>query len=314
MRPSIWISFLLFLTLSWFGEAVLAVPLNAPLPVLLKDDRLTVKVADVPLGKILQEISRQSGIKVFGNARIGNEKITVEFSDLSMEEGLGKILSSYNLAYLFSAKKPNGEYPSPQQMTEVWIFPRSENHSSVPRELDFIPLSGKETENPAPSSRQRVIESIIERQDPSGIPILIDFLRDSDPGVRLSAIDALTEVGSPVPADQIAEIALEHNDPQTRMAILTSGIELPLKAIVDHALHDPHPQVRIEALHTLEGYTELEEVARQALKDPDPSVQTTAEEILQSIEEDRNPQMDRGEDIPHEDIHEAEEGDSRSTM
>ena len=291
---------LLFFTFLLLGPPISAFATDSPFHVAFQSDRLTIKADEVLLVKVLQEITRKVEIKVYGKAEVSEDRITVEFSDLTIQEGLAKILADYNVAYVYSPEK-KGEYnPLPHKLTDVWVFSqRKEGNSSQkgPEErFNFADLSGKEMDGADSFSRQKVIESINESQDLSMIPVLLSFLHDPDYPVRISAIDALTNLGPLVSVDQIVETLRGQNDPQTRMAILTSGLELPRNVIVDHLLHDPSPQVRIGALQTLEGDTQIEELAREVLNDSEPSVQAAAKEILQTLEEDRNSQAGQEEE------------------
>ena len=280
---------LLLLTLSWSRHAAGAGISESSLYVAMQAGNLTVRAADASLVRVLQEIASQIEIRIYGEEGLANEKITIEFTDLKIQEGLAKMLAGYNAAYIYSPKK-DVDLSSSHKLTEIWVFAQSkkggEGSKGAAAGINFVQLSGKEMESPDPSIRRRAIEAISDNEDPTVIPVLLNFLRDQDQAVRLAAIYALSEFGDLVPVDQIARIALEHGDPQTRMAILSSGIILTHEARVHHALHDPSPEVRKQALQTLEEDERIEEVAREALKDPDPSVQEAAKALLQSLKEE----------------------------
>lgn len=176
---------------------------------------------------------------------------------------------------------------------EAWIF--SSDIKGIPfKELNFPAdndlftyseeTSGSNKFDQSYKLRQR--ESIIENQDPADIPTLLNLLKDPDQSVRLAAMDTLSNFGPLMPLDQIVKIAFDHADPQMRLAVLGMGLEIPYNIVVDHALHDPSPQVRIESLQILGGSENIEEVARHAINDSDPSVQDIAREILKGISEE----------------------------
>ena len=56
--------------------------------------------------------------------------------------------------------------------------------------------------------------------------------------------------------------------------------------LVDHALNDPSPQIRIEALQLMEGNPRIKDVVEEALKDPDHYVHVEAVGILQRMTEE----------------------------
>jgi type II secretory pathway component HofQ len=54
-------------------------------------------VKDVSLKELLEEISRQSGLSVVGSGSL-DEKITIEFHNLPLDEGLRLILRHHSFA------------------------------------------------------------------------------------------------------------------------------------------------------------------------------------------------------------------------
>lgn len=286
----------LFLLILLLNQAAWADAPEGP-SISVQDGNLTVKVTDVSLAEILGEIVRQVDIKIYGETSLIKRKISAEFNRLKVHEGLARLLNGYNVAYVYAHVERDEGLSEPNRLTEVWVFSNGDEVSGergTEKGLNLIQLSGMKMESLDPAIRRKAVEAMSENQDPAVIPVLLNFLRDQDKTVRLAAINALSEFGNLVPKDQIAKLALGHSDPQTRLAILSSGIDLPHEPIIEHALHDPSPQVRITALQTLEGEMEIEELAKQARKDHDPSVRAVAEEILKALEEeDKSMQADQ---------------------
>jgi type II secretory pathway component HofQ len=65
--------------------------------VLFADNRLTVEVKDVSLVWLLQEIARQSGLTLEYNGSL-EERVTIRFNNLPIDEGLRRILHEQNFA------------------------------------------------------------------------------------------------------------------------------------------------------------------------------------------------------------------------
>jgi type II secretory pathway component GspD/PulD (secretin) len=64
---------------------------------------LTAKIEDIPLKAVLEEIEDKKGIwfHVSSQGSLEDEKISVEFKDLSIRAGLERILSSMNYSLFF---------------------------------------------------------------------------------------------------------------------------------------------------------------------------------------------------------------------
>src|SRR3990172_4142633 len=124
-RALILITLLLLVLLE---QHVFALAGESPFFIAHHGDYLTVRAIDVPLLRVVQEIARQMAImniKVYGEPRGADEKITVEFYDLPISEGFAKMLAGYNAVYVYSPLTKGGkgeEDPAPQRLTEVWVF------------------------------------------------------------------------------------------------------------------------------------------------------------------------------------------------
>ncbi|MBI5192047.1 MAG: HEAT repeat domain-containing protein [Nitrospirae bacterium] len=269
----------------------------------------TVKATDVSLLKLLQEITTQTGIKVYGDTSLSSEIITVDISDAAIDDLLKKILDKYNFAFVFSSKDIVNGNSNPVRLKEAWIFSndkkggggapfreiasRQETYTyQPPKEVSDRPNDTVFNQN----LKLREIQNV-NNQDPASIPALLNLLKDPNQSVRLAAMDTLSNFGPLIPVDQLVNIAFNHEDPQMRIAVLGMGIDIPNEAIVEHVLHDPSPQVRLEALQILGGSENIEEVARHALNDPDPSVQDAAREILRGISEENSAPPQEEEDL-----------------
>lgn len=247
---------------------------------------------DTSLLNILQEIANKTGIQIYGDSSLSNEKITAEFQNLTIEELLKKILGKYSFAFVFSSAEAAEANEAPHRVSmikEAWIFTSDKKGTSFSdlsiKGRDALPAANEKAE-PDKSNKLRQLEALKEKQDPSNIPVLLNFLKDPDTAISHAAMEILSNFGPLSPVEQIVDIAFNHNDPQMRSELLGMGFDISYEKMVDHVLHDPSPQVRLEALQLLEGNENIEEVARHALNDPDPSVQDTAREILRRISEE----------------------------
>lgn len=251
MKPLKKIFYTLFIILSLLalpGKELWATVVGSSLFVSLREGRLTVRAIDVPLKRIVQEITRQMDtgrvmdIRVYGEPQVSTEKVTVEFHDLPIDEGLAKILAGYNAVYVYSSG--GGEKDtSPYRLAEVWVFfqgrgetPRGQAGSEGGNGMVY--LSGEDVEGHDPSSASRGASrgrpggpgngpgngmegpggpgSRANTESSGGglnlgdIEALISLLNDPDPTVRLSTIEALNGLDSQVTPEELKDLSLIH--------------------------------------------------------------------------------------------------------
>jgi hypothetical protein len=70
----------------------------------VKDGSLSVNLKDTSLLEVARDIEKQSGIWFRGDETLFQEKISVTFNDLSLEEGLKRILTNLNYSLMFDTK------------------------------------------------------------------------------------------------------------------------------------------------------------------------------------------------------------------
>jgi len=100
--------------------AVMSCLLLAPLPVLgetvnIKDGRISVDIKDASLAGIARDIEKQSGILFKGDESLLEEKISVSFKDLPLEQGIKRILANVNYSLIFDSR---GEVSEVKIMSE----------------------------------------------------------------------------------------------------------------------------------------------------------------------------------------------------
>jgi hypothetical protein len=72
--------------------------------VIVKDGLLSVNLKDNSLLEVARDIEKQSGVWFRGDETLFQEKISVTFNDLPLEEGLKRILTNLNYSLMFDAK------------------------------------------------------------------------------------------------------------------------------------------------------------------------------------------------------------------
>ena len=93
---------------------------QSALSIQFDNDLLTVKAKDIPLQELLQEIARQSGLSVEGSGLL-EDKITIQFDRLALDEGLRLILCRYSFALVYVQKAPEGTQPAVLRLESLRI-------------------------------------------------------------------------------------------------------------------------------------------------------------------------------------------------
>ena len=189
---------------------------------------------DVSLKDLLQEISRQSGLSVVGSGLL-DERITIEFHNLLLDEGMRLILRHYSLALAYAQQTPGERHSTVPG--KVWIFSKTEKGYPIKTIVaDANRRTGSLKDVPADipklqaaltsedsSEREDVVDALGESRRPRAVELLRLALEDADEDVREAAVDALAEIGGET-AVRLLEQALADQDEsirQTAEQILT---------------------------------------------------------------------------------------------
>ena len=71
---------------------------------LIKNGTISANLKEIPLGEILDQIKEHGNIWFKGDEALLEEKVSVQFKDLPLEEGVKRILASINHVLVFDAK------------------------------------------------------------------------------------------------------------------------------------------------------------------------------------------------------------------
>lgn len=218
-----------------------------------KDGRLSVRVQNRPLEWVLEEISREGRVAIIRADGVGGERVSVQFQDLPLDEGLRQILKEKDAFFFYGV-----EEKPPASLRAIWIYPsrRGRGLAPVPPETwaSTKELEGRLTE-PDPQARSQAVEALVERKGDRALDVVLQALRDADEQVRSWAL----------------------------YSALSAGVELPTDSLIDLALHDPSHNVRFLALEALATDPNVRTVGEQALNDPSPHVRRKAQEILETL-------------------------------
>ena len=218
------------------------------------NDNLSVRVENMSLHELLDEIARQSDLTVVRYVAL-DERMTLEFHKLSLDEGLRRILRSrsFVLAYVqLTSKEAQSAIARPMTL---WVLPQGGETSSIqdPLVSDMnVWASGEELataisplhaalSSEAAEDREEAVVELGESSQTEALASLTLALVDESEDVREAAIVVLAEIGG-AEATQALAIALGDENPKVRAEAVEalgeiggkSAIGLLKQALADH--------------------------------------------------------------------------------
>lgn len=218
--------------------------------VTFKDGRLGVRAEDLPLPWLLVELSRRGGVAIMGAEGLGDERISVQFQDLPLDEGLRQLLKGHDAFFFYGA-----EETAPASLKAVWVYPKFTGRTIQPVPPEKWASTGEieaKLGDPSAEARSRAIFALVERKRDQALDAVLQALKDKDDQVRTRAL----------------------------YGAVSSSVNLPVVTLRELALHDRSPEVRFLALQALTEHPEGRVIAKMALNDPNPHVRRKAQEIL----------------------------------
>lgn len=95
---------IIFLTLVvWLYSYGAAEPISNEAGLHIKEGKISAELTNVPLTDIVRKIEAQGGIWLEAGADLAGNKISVRFTDLSLKEGLKRILTNMNHSLVYNA-------------------------------------------------------------------------------------------------------------------------------------------------------------------------------------------------------------------
>lgn len=289
--------------------------ISVPRPVLrgqplvnIFDGRMSAKLEETPLGQVLESIAQQSGARILLHEST-NEAITVEFSNLALEEGLRRILHGRSTAYFYSESfNAAGRVPT-TKLLEIRILASSSNDASNVK-IFSTAESGVENKNftataplgdqtekvgvagltqqllrsPDVEARQVAAHKLGRTWSEDAVAPLVDVLtQDSSAAVRQAAATALGETWSESAIQPLINALQSDTDAlvreQAAQALARTAGEEAVDALTQALERDGRWYVRdaaASALATIGGHDALDALARAASDDRDAWVRETA--------------------------------------
>lgn len=231
-------------------------PADEQQPVLrVAEGRLTLKVRNVRLGWILDQLTQKAKVAIMVGQGAGGELVTINLQDTPVDQALRQMLRHHDAFFFYGPGKEDSAV-----LQVVWVYPKGKGQGLQP-----VP--------PEEWASTKDLEAA---------------LADTDPETRLNATAAVIERSSRDRAMQVALRATSDEDENVRMTALfaagNKGLKLPPELLVNMLSSDTSASVRFLALSALARDPSARSYVEMALKDPSPPVQQKAQEILRQLE------------------------------
>ncbi len=244
------------------------------LDIKFNNGQLSAKLKNSPLEKVLKEVMAQSGAKIWLNDSIDGT-VTIEFQNIPIGEGVRRMLKDKNYAFVYShhdVKEGKLSIVSASKSKEIFTKVKEEPPRKLPQKTG-LPVAKKDR----PKKEQPSFESLVK-----------DALENEDPGKREDAIIALGESKDKKAIEVISKALANDPTEDVRLSAIDALLDIGDKSIVDPlsiALKDRDPWVResaVEALGEVGGEAAIEFI-KNALNDEDGSVRELAQETLEEL-------------------------------
>lgn len=238
------------------------------------DERLTVKVRDIPLRGLLKEVAWESGLALVLLSPL-QDRVTIEFHGLRLDKALRHILRHRNFIVEYGEQTAKAGKSMVIRPAKLWVFGNEDGDYPVktivfetakprlPQGLtaldEAVMQASFESENP--ENREHAVEMLGQSGSPDAIAKLGLALTDDNTAVREAAIDALTDIGGDEAAQALA-VMLQDEDAALR-------------------------EDTVEALGVIGGDVAMN-LLEQAVHDNDEFVRETAAEVLSQIKNQSN--------------------------
>jgi hypothetical protein len=250
---------------------------GASLSLTVQGDTLSVQSRQMPLGKVLTELARQTHLTIHLPAVQAAEIVSISFHRLPLLEGIRRLLRDKDYV-LLSTATPISTANDAVQVTEIRVLPPVSNASkrlTVPQDPALTPagepqrtdairslaaLQQEVIEAPDPARRVRALQELSAQENSEAtLPSLLTALQDEHPQVREIALTLLEPMDGAKTHDAMARVALTDTSAQLRLmalGFLAAADKNAARQTLQQALSDPDAAVRALAEQLLTGMVE----------------------------------------------------------
>jgi HEAT repeat protein len=260
-------------------------PAESPLKVDWNKARLSVNADNAELSQVLRELARQTGIKIIGSQDM-RQRVTIHFSDVSLEKGLKSLLDGVDYAVLGDLSSPE-KARAAQVVVFRWLGASNSNRSvaskteasGVPKPRAALKPGTPSPEEQAAGQQDKALAAVEAAAAKGDQDALSKAVQSSDPAVQAQAFEELSKINSQVALDALSSV-LKSDQPTQRLQalqLLDQSDHADNDAVISamgQALNADDPSIKDYAIQALarRGGSQEMDLLRQALGDADPSV------------------------------------------
>ena len=223
-------------------------PPRNELSVKVDGDYLTVRAHNTALRAALDELARQSAVRITVAPEVDDTSITLDFGG-PVDLGLRALLANYDAFFSYG-----GKADEPVTLRAVWVYPKGATLTLRPAPLEACTAS-RELESLSadadPGVRQTAYEALMSRPDTRSRELVmqaIQGLREKDEGLRQRIFSAAIARGLTIPPEMLAGMAGGDASEFIRWMALDALSQFPLaRQAAEAALTDSSAMVRQKA-------------------------------------------------------------------
>ena len=186
----------------------------------MEGDRLSVRLRDVPVRAVLQELQRVAIVLRIATSVMPEDTLTMEFDGATITDGMQKLFPDSDIVLLLRSEAGPG-------VTNVTIFPRGSAlgrvGTIVAGAAGRLPVTTLEQDSSDGdrSATVSAIEDLVNRGDPEALRHLHAAIRDPDRTVRRLVLESVIQLDEAV---WLVQEAADDTDDEIR-AIAISSLE-----------------------------------------------------------------------------------------
>jgi hypothetical protein len=224
----------------------------------ITNGEVTLHAKNQSLKKVLEALARASGVQI-NSQLIGDRQLSIELVRVPLDRALQAILQFEDSFFAFTSHEQ-----SQVTVKAVWVVPAGSGGTWPPQTAACLREAAaleQQLASTSPSQRADAIETLIDLQGPEAVQAVVRSLADHDDDVRYRALQKAYGVGVVLPPEVLGQLAQHDRSELVRM--------MAVDAIGHHPSLDAHDKLA---------------VARSAINDNSPAVQTRASEIVSHLE------------------------------
>jgi type II secretory pathway component GspD/PulD (secretin) len=236
----------------------------SPFYVLFRSNHLSLEASGHPLQDIAYKIAQQSGITIVMSEAIANPTTTIQFHDLSIEQGLHRLFENYDIFFFYTRNDAKSA-----RLATVWVYPQGQGKKLAPVSPSIATRADENiqdiTDADSINKRASAITNMVEQQGSAATEIAKNALTDPDELIRIQALDAALRAQIDLPPDTLKDLA--QNDASAKIR------SIALAGLFDRSVNGSI------------GTSDILDTLATAQKDDDPEVSELAAQLMKSLEE-----------------------------